>query len=63
MSGNVVYVGRIDAAELAEYYASGLLSVVAEPDAQVEQDRDLLRSRQRLIQPSAHRKFNVLDLL
>jgi len=49
-AGKSVKTDRIDAAELAEYYANGLLSVVAEPEAEVEQDRDLLRSRQRLIQ-------------
>lgn len=34
--------------ELAQYCASGLLTVVAMHDAQLEQDRDLLRSRQSL---------------
>lgn len=49
-AGKSVKTDRIDAAELAEYYANGLLAVVAEPDAEVEQDRDLMRSRQRLTQ-------------
>jgi transposase len=40
----------IDAAELAEFYANDLLTVVSAPDAQLEQDRDLLRSRQQLMQ-------------
>lgn len=40
---------RIDAKELAEFYANALLTIVAPPDAQTEQDRDLLRSRQQLI--------------
>ena len=48
-AGKAVKTDRIDAAELAEYYANGLLTVVAEPEAEVEQDRDLLRLRQRLI--------------
>ena len=51
-AGKAVKTDRIDAAELAEFYANGLLTVVAPPDAEVEQDRDLLRSRQRLIQRS-----------
>jgi len=39
-AGKAVKTNRIDAAELAKYYANGLLSIVAEPDAEVEQDRD-----------------------
>ena len=49
-AGKSVKTDRIDAAELAEFYANGLLTVVAAPDAQLEQDRDLLRSRQQLVQ-------------
>ena len=49
-AGKAVKSDRIDAAELAEFYANGLLTVVAPPKAEVEQDRDLLRSRQRVIQ-------------
>jgi len=49
-AGTAVKTDRIDAAELVEFYASGLLTIVVPPAAEVEQDRDLLRSRQRLIQ-------------
>ena len=45
-----VKTDRIDAAELAEFYANGLLTIVTAPDAEVEQDRDPLRSRQQLMQ-------------
>jgi hypothetical protein len=62
-AGKSVKTDRIDAAELAEYYANGLLSVVAEPDAEVEQDRDLLRSRQRLIQQQGDLRRHMLSLL
>ena len=48
--GKAVKTDRIDATELAEFYANGLLTIVATPHAEIEQDRDLLRSRQRLIQ-------------
>ena len=48
--GKVVKTDRIDAKELGEFYANDLLTVVAPPDAQTEQDRDLLRSRQQLVQ-------------
>ena len=46
--GKSVKTDRIDATELAEFYANDLLTVVAAPEAQTEQDRDLLRSRQQL---------------
>ena len=62
-AGKSVKTDRIDAAELAEYYANGLLSVVAEPDAEVEQDRDLLRSRQRLIQQQGDLRRHIQSLL
>lgn len=54
---------RIDAVELAEYYANGLLMVVAPPDAEISQDRDLLRSRQRLIQQQGDLRRHILSLL
>ena len=62
-AGKAVKTDRIDAAQLAEYYANGLLSIVAEPDAEVEQDRDLLRSRQRLIQQQGDLRRHILSLL
>ena len=62
-AGKSVKTDRIDAAELAEYYANGLLSVVVEPDEEVEQDRDLLRSRQRLIQQQGDLRRHMLSLL
>ncbi|MEZ5596432.1 MAG: hypothetical protein R3E84_08580 [Pseudomonadales bacterium] len=48
-AGRSVKTDRIDVVDLAEFHADGLLTVIAPPDAEVEQDRDLLRSRQRLI--------------
>jgi transposase len=47
--GKAVKTDRIDAAQLAQFYASDLLTIVQAPELQVEQDRDLLRSRQRLM--------------
>jgi transposase len=49
-AGKAVKTDRIDATEMAELYANGLLTIVAASDAQTEQDCDLLRSRQQLIQ-------------
>jgi transposase len=47
--GKAVKTDRIDAAQLAQFYASDLLTIVQAPELEVEQDRDLLRSRQRLM--------------
>ena len=48
--GKSVKTDRLDATKLAEFYANGLLTVVTQPDVDVEQDLDLRRSRQQLIQ-------------
>ncbi len=52
-AGKSVKTDRIDATELSEFFANGLLTVVTAPDAQTEQDRDLLRSRQQLVHQQA----------
>ncbi len=44
--GKPVKTDRIDAAQLAQFYASDLLTVVQVPEKELEQDRDLMRSRQ-----------------
>ena len=48
--GKSVKPDRIDARDSSEFYANGLLTVVILPDAEVEQDRDLLRARRQLVQ-------------
>ena len=55
-AGKAVKTDRIDAAELAEFYANGLLTVVSPPDVEVEQDRDLLA--QPRMQVSALARFS-----
>ena len=62
-AGKSVKTDRIDAAELAEFYANGLLTIVAAPDAQLEQDRDLLRSRQQLMQQQGALRRHIQSLL
>jgi transposase len=62
-AGKSVKTDRIDAAELAEFYANELLTVVAAPDAQLEQDRDLLRSRQQLVQQQGVVRRHIQSLL
>ena len=61
--GKAVKTDRIDATELAQFYANGLLTVVAAPSAELEQDRDLLRSRQRLIQQQGALRKHIHSLL
>ena len=47
--GKAVKTDRIDAGHLAQFYANDLLTIVQPPDAEQEQDRDLLRSRQKVL--------------
>jgi transposase len=47
--GKAVKTDRIDAAELARFYANDLLTIVQVPELEMEWDRGLLRSRQRLL--------------
>lgn len=46
--GKQIKTDRIDAAQLAQFYANGLLTIVSVPDQEQETDRDLLRSRKKL---------------
>ena len=62
-AGKSVKTDRIDAAELAEFYANGLLTIVAAPAAELEQDRDLLRSRQQLKQQQGALRGHIQSLL
>ena len=48
--GKSVKTDRIDAGYLAQFYANDLLTIVQPPDKEQEQDRDLLRSRQKILQ-------------
>jgi len=52
--GRAIKTDRIDAGQLAQFYASNLLTIVQPPDVQQEQDRDLLRTRQNLRKDKAH---------
>ena len=62
-AGKSVKTDRIDATELAQFYANGLLTIVTSPDAQVEHDRDLLRSRQQLMQQQGALRKHIQSLL
>ena len=54
---------RIDAAQLAHFYAHGLLTVVCIPEPDLEQDRDLMRSRQNLVQQQTDLRKHLQALL
>ena len=54
---------RIDALDLAQFYANGLLTIVQVPDAETEQDRDLLRSRQQLMKQQGDLRRHIQSLL
>ena len=62
-AGKSVKTDRIDAKDLAEFYANDLLTVVSAPDAQLEQDRDLLRSRQQLMHQQGALRRHIQSLL
>jgi len=49
-AGKAVKTDRVDAMELAGFYVNDLLTIVVAPDAQTEQDRDFLCSRQQSMQ-------------
>ena len=48
--GKAIKTDCIDAGYLAQFYANDLLTIVQAPDEEQEQDRDLLRSRQKVLQ-------------
>ena len=54
---------RIDALDLAQFYANDLLTIVQVPNAATEQDRDLLRSRQQLMKQQNDLRRHIQSLL
>ncbi len=61
--GRVIKTDRIDAAQLAQYYANDLLTIVLPPNAEQEKDRDLLRTRQNLIKQRTDLRKHMQSLL
>lgn len=61
--GNQVKTDRIDAGKLAQFYASGNLSIVPVPDAETERDRDLMRSRQFTLHQLTDIRTHIQSLL
>jgi len=54
---------RIDAAQLAQFYAHGLLTLLSIPEPAQEQDRDLLRTRQHLVEQQTDLRKHLQALL
>ena len=63
MGGKAIKTDRIDAAQLAQFYASGLLTLIQVSNQQMEQDRDLMRSRQYLLQQRTDLRKHLQALL
>jgi transposase len=61
--GRQIKTDCIDAAQLAQFYANGLLTRVSIPEPEQEQDRDLLRSRQKLVHQRKELRTHILSLL
>ena len=61
--GKAVKIDRIDAGYLAQFYANGLLTIVQPPEAEQERDRDLLRSRQKLLQQQTQLREHLQSVL
>ena len=61
--GKAIKTDRIDAGYRAPFYANGWLTIVQPPDAEQEQDRDLLRSRQNLLGPRTDLRRPIQSLL
>ena len=61
--GKQVKTDRIDAAQLVQFYANDLLTLVAIPEPEQEQDRDLIRSRQKLLEQQTELRKHIQALL
>lgn len=61
--GNQKKTDRIDASKLAQFYASGLLTVVTPPEVEMEKDRDLMRSRQFILHQLSEIRTHIQSLL
>lgn len=61
--GKQIKTDRIDATQLAQFYANGLLTLVSVPKLQQEQDRDLLRTRQKLVEQQTELRKHLQALL
>jgi len=61
--GKQVKTDRIDATQLVQFYANDLLTLVTIPEPEQEQDRDLIRSRQKLLEQRTELRKHIQALL
>lgn len=61
--GNQVKTDRVDAGKLAQFYASGLLTIVTVPEKEEERDRDFMRSRQFILHQLNEIRTHIQSLL
>ncbi len=61
--GKQIKTDRIDATQLAQFYANGMLTLVSIPEPETEQDQDLMRSRQNLLQQQTELRKHIQALL
>jgi transposase len=61
--GKAVKTDRLDASYLAQVYANGLVTLVHPPEVAQEQDRDLLRARQNLLEHQTDLRRYIQALL
>lgn len=61
--GKQVKTDRIDAEQLVQFYANGLLTLVSIPEMEQEQDRDLLRTRQKLVEQQTELRNHIQALM
>ncbi len=63
VKGNQVKTDRVDAGKLAQFYASGLLTIVTVPEKEEERDRDLIRTRQFMLNQLVQLRTHIQSLL
>ena len=61
--GNQIKTDRVDALKLAQFYAAGVLTFVSVPEEEIEKDRDLMRSRQFMLQQLSEIRTHIQSLL
>jgi transposase len=61
--GNQIKTDRIDASKLAQFYASGILTIVTPPEPEMEADRDLMRSREFMLHQLSEIRTHIQSLL
>lgn len=61
--GNQIKTDRVDATKLAQFYSAGILTFVTVPEKELEQDRELMRSRQFILHQLTEMRTHIQSLL